>query len=327
MTLSYTLNLIMRSSRDDLARLLPYMEYLFENFLKTYVYKGCKFDLESFVFSKMSQHFVKSSKGKDVFLYNGHEYIFKRANFIEDKKIWRCRMVNKFKCPATVITKNGNVIKEPNEHSHDGDPVGIQKSILVSKITDKACSSQQTTRSIIGATLVGVQNDVLARLPKKSTLEKSIQRHRQSSNAAIPNPRNLNFSIPTQYEDMLLYDTGIEDHRRILVLGERELLMKLGSRASGEPLIWFGDGTFKVVPELFFQLYTVHTKIGVNYPPCIYFLLPDKTENTYRRMVDILKELLPDIIPDIILLDFEKAAHNAFQSGYIDSDISGCFFI
>ena len=93
-----------------------------------------------------------------------------------------------------------------------------------------------------------------------------------------------------------------------------------------EPLIWYGDGTFKVVPELFFQLYTIHTNIGNNYPPCIYFLLPNKTEDTYQRMVATVKRLVPNDTPDIILPDFEVAVRNAFRDAFPNADVDGCFF-
>ena len=66
----------------------------------------------------------------------------------------------------------------------------------------------------------------------------------------------------------------MEDPERILVLGDRELLQVLENED-----VWLGDGTFAVVPTVFFQLYTIHVKIGNNYPPCVYFLLPNKVQN------------------------------------------------
>ena len=55
--------------------------------------------------------------------------------------------------------------------------------------------------------------------------------------------------------------------------------------------IWMADGTFKTVPSLFVQLYTIHGLVGGSYPfrdghllPCIYVLLPGKSSNLYQRM-------------------------------------------
>ena len=162
-----------------------------------------------------------------------------------------------------------------------------------------------------------MQNDVLARLPKKPTIE----RRRKSAEAPLANPRDLHFNIPQQYELIVLDDTGINDPHRIITLGEQELLRQLETRDGVEPLIWYGDGTFKVVPELFFQLYTIHTNIGNYYPPCIYFLLPNKTEDTYRRMMATVKRLVPNDTPDTILLDFEVAVRNAFRDAFPNADV------
>ena len=123
-----------------------------------------------------------------------------------------------------------------------------------------------------------MQNDVLARLPKKSTIERCIQRRRKSAEAPLANPRDLHFNIPQQYELIVLDDTGVNDPHCIITLGEQELLRQLETRDGVEPLMWYGDGTFKDALELFFQLHTIHTNIGNNYPLCIYFLPPNKTE-------------------------------------------------
>ena len=54
----------------------------------------------------------------------------------------------------------------------------------------------------------------------------------------------------------------------------------------------------------------------------MYFLLPNKTEQTYTRMVQILANLLPYTIPEETLLDFEVAVHNAFRAVYRNTLIS-----
>jgi len=47
--------------------------------------------------------------------------------------------------------------------------------------------------------------------------------------------------------------------------------------------MWLADGTFKVVPSMFFQLYTIHFAFGNGVrPAAIYFLLSDKSAATYE---------------------------------------------
>ena len=43
-------------------------------------------------------------------------------------------------------------------------------------------------------------------------------------------------------------------------------------------------------------------------------------------MIQILKELVPNVIPEKILLDFEMAAINAFKNEYPTSTVSCCLF-
>ena len=75
---------------------------------------------------------------------------------------------------------------------------------------------------------------------------------------------------------------------------------------------WYADGTFKVFPEYFFQLYTIHAEKDGHVYPCVY-ALPDKRECTYSILLRKLLELFPGLNPTNIMVDFEKAAINAFD--------------
>ncbi len=89
---------------------------------------------------------------------------------------------------------------------------------------------------------------------------------------------------------------------------------------------WTMDGTFKIVPQLFFQLYTVHALIQGQTIPCAYGLLPNKQEVTYTNFFQILKEAQPNLNPESITIDFELAAKNAVTSVFPDTHLHGCNF-
>ena len=89
---------------------------------------------------------------------------------------------------------------------------------------------------------------------------------------------------------------------------------------------WLADGTFKVTPKMFYQLYSIHVSLSGIAPACIYAFLPNKTEKTYHRFLEALKILVPDSRPEKILLDFEQAAIQAFQKNIPETKLSGCFF-
>ncbi|CAF4411559.1 unnamed protein product [Rotaria socialis] len=53
------------------------------------------------------------------------------------------------------------------------------------------------------------------------------------------------------------------------------------------------DGTFKVTPSIFYQLYAVHVVYRNAVLPVVFALLPNKTQQTYRRFIDKLSEICP----------------------------------
>ena len=73
---------------------------------------------------------------------------------------------------------------------------------------------------------------------------------------------------------------------------------------------WLVDRTFKLSPEIFYQIYTIYVKLQGFAPPSVYVLLPNETEKTYIGMIVLLSEET-NLNPGKILADFEKAALNA----------------
>ena len=264
---------------------------------------------------------IKSSRGGDILQYLGHEYLKKDQPNRNGDQIWRCRFYNKFKCRSRTVTNGELIVKEPSEHCHAADCVQSSANALLSKMRCDAASNQDSSRNILGDNILQATDDVLSKLPKKSLIERNLRRIRQKNNAVAPDPNSINFDIPNEYEDLIIHDSGREDPQRILMIGDQNSLLNLYHNE-----IWICDGTFAVVPNIFFQLYTIHTQIGNSYPPCVYFLLPNKTENTYRRMLEILLNFLPNAEPARILLDFEVAAMNAFRMVFQQASIGGCFF-
>ena len=71
----------------------------------------------------------------------------------------------------------------------------------------------------------------------------------------------LNF--PLQYqrsyanEQFLIFDSEQGDADRNFIFGTN-LSLQLPSQSQN----WFGDGTFKVCPQIFFQIYTIHAQLN-----------------------------------------------------------------
>ena len=74
-------------------------------------------------------------------------------------------------------------------------------------------------------------------------------------------------------------------------------------------------------------LFTVFDKMQPNdFSSFVYFLTPNRTKVTYRRMFEKLKELRPNLLPLSIMTDFEQATQNAFLDTFPSIELRSCFF-
>ncbi|XP_060878493.1 uncharacterized protein LOC132950896 [Metopolophium dirhodum] len=78
------------------------------------------------------------------------------------------------------------------------------------------------------------------------------------------------------------------------------------------------DGTFKTVPSIFLQMYTIRAPVGGNNSrilPLVYVLMTSKQQLCYERLFEDLISICDDfgfdVSPKCIITDFEKAAINA----------------
>ena len=97
---------------------------------------------------------------------------------------------------------------------------------------------------------------------------------------------------------------------------------------------WIMDGTFRTVPVIFQQMYTIHAPVGgednAHVLPMVYALMTHRTEESYARLfqelIDMGEEVNQDLEPPIIITDFEQASINAAQNEFPESINKGCFF-
>ena len=159
-------------------------------------------------------------------------------------------------------------------------------------------------------------------LPREKSLKKICQRIR-------PVPTNPTTLFDLHFDEniqtlggynFLAYDSGPGMDRIIMFSTEEN--KKILSYST----TWMADGTFKVVPSLFGQLYTVHALVGGTYPFRDGHLLPGESSSYYRKMWHIIQQLCPSSNPRYLLVDFEKAAINTFAEVWPRTYIKGCFF-
>ena len=124
-------------------------------------------------------------------------------------------------------------------------------------------------------------------LPSTENLVRTAQRARKQREEVLPvSPATRSFGIPELFKNFIRFDSGQNDHERIILFGDPEMLHVLETSN-----FWLADGTFKVTPKMFYQLYSIHVSLSGIAPACIYAFLPNKTEKTYHRFLEALKIL------------------------------------
>ena len=188
----------------------------------------------------------------------------------------------------------------------------------------KDLSERFTPTVAVASAVLPITNDLATQfaLPSKDKLIQTAARTRKQLDvvmALIPVARK--FEIPEFFENFIRYDSGSNDHERIILCSDPEI-MKVLEKSS----FWLADGTFKITPQMFYQLYSIHVCVSGIAPACIYPFLPNQTERTYNRFLQALIDLAPNCRPEKNLLDFEQAALQSFQKKFSEAHLSGCFF-
>ena len=158
-----------------------------------------------------------------------------------------------------------------------------------------------------------------------------IRSQRHGTGDVMPEPVNRQASplLLMEYQQtlvggrFLLFDSRVDDHDKIFVFGADQGLQLLANSDD-----WFRDETFKVCPEVFFQLYTAHAKLAGMVLPCIYALLPNKQRFTYTWLFEHILAAIEPLGngPSTMMFDFEKATINAAENVFENVKGSCCFF-
>ena len=87
------------------------------------------------------------------------------------------------------------------------------------------------------------------------------------------------------------------------------------------------DATFKVVPRLFYQLFTLFVNKSGYVFPVVFVLMTSKTTALYSAVFSKLRSMTPNFVPHRVMADFEAASVKGLQTVYGASvSVSGCWF-
>ena len=228
-------------------------------------------------------------------------------------EIWRYEVRT---CRRRVHTRGDRIVRESGDHNHAVVHGKFEVEHTRSLMRLDAANSVQPTRSVINRGLLNVAVEVSNLLPRKESLARDVRRHRQRSRARTHSMAILSRTI--EGNDFLRVD---EDDLKIFAAdADLEFL--------SECQHWFADGTFRVTPLGFAQVYTLHGFKHDRTFPCVYAILSGKSEQIYSQFLTRLLNLRQDlhINPISIMTDFELAAINALKGTFPNVTTSGCMF-
>jgi MULE transposase domain len=86
------------------------------------------------------------------------------------------------------------------------------------------------------------------------------------------------------------------------------------------------DATFKVVPNIYYQLFTIFVTFADGSFPVIFALMSRKTQSLYVAVFAKVKKLAPQFTPSAAMADFEEASVSGFKHVFGSVNVSGCWF-
>ena len=86
------------------------------------------------------------------------------------------------------------------------------------------------------------------------------------------------------------------------------------------------DGTFKVVPDIFYQLFVIRAIYRQHTIPVVYALLRRKDAGTYSRLFDEIVKIAPTWLPASVMMDFEQVLISSLKKKFRSVSLSDCYF-
>lgn len=192
----------------------------------------------------------------------------------------------------------------------------------------------ETVPAVYKKTVAALKNtgiDLIKEVPSFNQIKSSIYRRRNKLNE-VQKMSYLNdivnaVEIPMPFSKFMLADYNDEDEGvRIIIFATKEARTLLR-----EKNIFFADGTFKICPVPFTEVYTIHADLEssedtINVMPLIYALLSHKTKTAYTTLFSLIKTQIPDWKPPTFITDFEEAAIQAIADVFPNADHQGCYY-
>ncbi|XP_045032066.1 uncharacterized protein LOC123474201 [Daphnia magna] len=218
-------------------------------------------------------------------------------------------------------------------HSHANEENEIARIAVENDCKRRAAEQPVRPRMISEQTRQEHPNAVIG---FGSNLERAIQRAR----------RRLQPVIPHSFDEAERTITGSDMYRKTLNQSA-DFFHGRVSTDTGNAFIFISlallpeirttreirsDGTFKTVPNLFYELFTLHVLAYGKSFPVAYVLMSNKTAELYRIAIDRILQILQEVNPgnhfevEVLISDFKLAIMGTKQQAFPNARSRGCWF-
>ncbi|KRX77070.1 hypothetical protein T06_3034 [Trichinella sp. T6] len=190
-----------------------------------------------------------------------------------------------------------------------------EETKTVPQIYMEECSSASTSLETAG------------QFPTYKKVKAAMYRSRAKRFPPLPATRQQ-LEIPAQWRvtksgrQFLMYNNV---HNSVLIFCTDENIRELAGHT-----VWCMDGTFKIVPEWYHQMFSIHVFKEGKLIPLVYCLTVRRDLPTYHEIFDnlILKAAALGVVlqPQTVICDFETALIPAVQASFPGVQIQGCYF-
>ena len=284
----------------------------------------------------MDVRVVKGSRRGKVLVIDGFRY---QKHKISGALLhWRCWRET---CRARVKTNIFDVdnpqplirVVERNDHNHPNDSALTENITFRHHLQEEAAADPtRPPRRIYNAHVAqlhrGQGGGDRPPITNYMSVRSSLQRTRSANIPAIP--RNvLEVAIDGPWAETWLRERflqHLDNDWGIGVFATEENLLKLR-----ECRVIYLDGTFKVCPRPYQQVFEVFGEVHGHVVPLVHVLMERRTIGHYRQVFQFLKRTVRRLThhnwrPHTVICDFEPALHSAVETELPRTAISACYF-
>ena len=244
---------------------------------------------------------VKSEKDRDM-LKCGDGFIYMKDRNRDDVFYWKCELVKVLGCKGRAVTsfENGHhLLSSRTGHNHPPNAINVGKKRAAEQLRASARNTNDSPLNIVSTIRDNSSQELAVNLPSSNAQREVVRRIRRKEREREP-VRLEDVALSVDYRTTISgIETGILSnfYSRINVNNDTIFLFTttLNLRMLSNSPFWLMDGTFKTVPLIFRQLYTIHGKIEHNnvwkIVPLVYALMTSKDEESYRAIFRSLSEI------------------------------------